>query len=500
MEINVKRLLKDLFNADDDLRALSAMTLIKVEPPEKKTRDEILHALMKATRDKNVAVRFFSRKAIAKLRRMNEEEQKKDDDARPSLEKSLDSENYEDRLSGVMQISREEKSDFKDRLLKMLQTETHDFVKASLISCLKKFLDKTQVAVLSPFMKDPDNRVRSNTIEALEYLKAEDSIPLLFPALEDADNRIRAVAAKALASFGEEKVFAVLKKMLSSTEEWMKISAIYSLAHIQSGEAITLLINAARTIPQQETRIKAIISLANYRDLASYGFLKHLSTQGEEPFKGTAVRALKLYEEKFGPDAPTHTMIPQTREDTQPEKEKKEGGKKSQPDLTATVSKFFRPGKEEAVDLSQKAAISFALTDLQKEAGELAKESGRVVFEIYQQGDLKIPELLTISHEILRMNYFIQKYSDEEEKEEKVKSTGFFAQLKNLFSKVQHKDPKAQQVERFTQKREDLFKKLGEAALQKMKTKELTATGLDAYFQTFLALEAKIAREKSRMA
>ncbi|HNV69326.1 MAG TPA: HEAT repeat domain-containing protein, partial [Candidatus Ozemobacteraceae bacterium] len=281
-DINLKRLLRDLANPDDDLRALSAMTLMKVEVLDQAQREELFTALMKATRDKNIAVRFFSRRAIDKLRQDKDMEEG-GAPAQRSIDAGLSSEAYEDRLQAVMRIARENKSDYKDRLVAMLQTEHHDFVKASLISCLKLFLNKSEANILSPFLKDPDSRVRSNTIEALEALKADGAIPLLFPCLEDTDNRIRAVAAKALQSFGEGKVFAVLKKMLGSNDEWMKFSAIHALSHINAGASIQMLVDAAKPPTQPDTRLRAIVALANFHDLTSYGFLKHLVSGNEEP-------------------------------------------------------------------------------------------------------------------------------------------------------------------------------------------------------------------------
>ncbi|HNV68079.1 MAG TPA: hypothetical protein PKO06_00175, partial [Candidatus Ozemobacteraceae bacterium] len=171
---------------------------------------------------------------------------------------------------------------------------------------------------------------------------------------------------------------------------------------------------------------------------------------------------------------------------------------KASTDLAGTVVQLFRRGKDEAVSLSQDAAIKFALTDLEKEATELAKEAGRVLFDLYQRGDLKYPALLTIGHEILRMNFFIQKYTDEEAKTP-AKSGGFFSQIKSLFSKSQPKDPKQSQVERFTQNREDLFLRMGRLAFLKMEQKEFESSDLEGYFQTYTNLQAKIAREKDKM-
>lgn len=506
MELNVKRLLKDLANPDDDLRTLSAMTLFKVEFVDPAARDEVAAVLREATKDKNISVRFFARRALGKIRQQNIEEGRTAG-PKENIDQALESEDYEERLKAVLSISADGKSEYRDKLLFMLKVETHDFVKASLISCLKKFLSKDQASMLSPFLNDPDSRVRSNTIEALEYLKEEKAIPLLFPALEDSDNRIRASAAKALQSFGEEKVFTILRKMLKSHEDWMKGSAIYALSHIQAGDAIQMLIDAARD-SNADIRVKALVALANYHDLTSYGFLKHVSMTGDEPFRGTAARALRLLEEKHGSAPPTTTLVvPSSREQpAAPSSEKgapKAGGKaasapSSVSDLSGTVSRFFRKGKEEAVGLSQKAAINFAVTDIEKEVSELLKEAGRVVFDMYQAGDLKIPELLTIGHEILRMNFLIQKYTDET-KPQDAGGGGLFAQLKKFFSKPAETNPRAAQAERFTQKREELFHSLGEASFQKFRVREFCPSVLDGYFQTYMRLEERLQKERNRL-
>ena len=499
MEINVKRLLKDLSNPDDDLRTLSAMTLMKIELNDRQGREEVIQALMKSTQDKNISVRFFARKAIDKLKRTGRDDDEEEGELPPPpLDEGLQAEDFQVRLDAVMTIAREGKSEFKSRLVAMLKTEKHDFVRAGLVSCLKNFLETEEADLLSPFLADPDNRVRANAIEALEHLKAEDAIPLLFPSLQDSDNRIRASAAKALASFGEEKVFAVLRKMLNSDEEWMKVSAIYSLGHIQAGEAISLLIEAAKSAPQPETRVKALISLANYHDLTVFGFLQQVGKEDPEPFRGAAKQALKLIEEKFGADAPTSTMVevPQTAEDKAAEQQG--GGETPSTDLAGTVSRFFRQGKDEVVGMSQQSSIRFAVNDLEKERAEIEKETGRLVFEMYQQGLLELPELLTIGHEILRMNFFIEKHSEEEDGDS-AGEAGFFAQLKNLFSKAQPKSGKASQAEKFIKRREDLFQRLGKTAFRKMEDGVFQAESLETYHAGYVRLGERLAKERQKL-
>ena len=423
----------------------------------------------------------------------------------------LTSHNFRTRLSAVMEIKNKAqkgeeaiKAEYKPVLQKMLETEDHPFVVAGLISCLKFFLEKEEASLLSKFLTDPDNRVRSNTIEAIEYLKAEDAIPSLFSALSDNDNRIRAVAAKALQSFGEEKVFTELKKMLESPEEWMKGSAIYALSHIQAGEAIKMLMEAARKSTSPDTKTKAVIALANYCDSTAYSFLKGMSISGDDISKEAAVRALKLMEEKYGSEPPSTTMVTENEieEDKNESAEKQAEGAKEE-DLATTVTKFFRRGKEEAIGLSSKAAINFALNDLRKERDEHIREVGRSVYDLYQGGELEWQDLLAIGNEILRMNYFIQKYSEQPEKKAAAKSSeGFFAQLKSFFSpKTQEQKNSANQIEHYTKRRDDLFFRMGQLALKKYEDKEddFKPKSLEAQYLTYQKLADRLEKEQRRL-
>lgn len=487
MDTKLKRLLKDLTDNDNDLRALAAMTLMKLDYPERATREEVQNALMKATGDAHISVRFFARRAIDKIKKAEKLLLGTQGEDQPPIDVRLDSSDFNDRLSAVMQIGNDLNKDYKEKLLEMLDTEEHPFVRASLISTLKFFLERTEADVLSNFLSDPDSRVRSNSIEALEFLKANEAIPSLFSALEDKDNRIRAVAAKALQSFGEEMVFAELKKMLGSSEEWMKGSAIYALSHIQAGEAVELIIETARNAPNSETRIKAIIALANYYDLAAHTFLRGLAQHGEDLFKETAQRALRLNEEKFGVTPPSETLAWQD-ESNRPDAEKGDTTQtgaeepKIAEDIANTVAQFFRKGKDQAVGLSEKTAISFAATDLKKQVDEICKEAGKVAFDLYQSGDMTAPDLLTIGHEILRMNFFIQKYADQEEKASSKKPEGFFEQIKRLFTASSATKQSHSQVEKFSQKREELFVKLGHASMKKYLSEEFQPKTLEPYF------------------
>lgn len=497
MDIKLKRLIKDLNNSDDDLRALSAMTLMKLEYPEKEIRQNILNELIKATQDDNVAVRFFARKAIDKISK-TEKLVKSGEVNTASIDERLESEDFKERVNAVMDIKNNNMSEYKDKLIGMLSSEEHAFVKASIISSLKLFITKEEAEILSPFLSDSDNRVRSNTIEAIEYIKAENAIPALFSALSDPDNRIRAVAAKALQNFGEEKVFVELRKMLESPEEWMKVSAIYALSHIQAGEAIKLLLETARKASNSDTRTKAIIALANYNDAATYTFLRGLEASGDNVYKETATKALKLFEDKFGSEFPEKSILEEAEsqnvEEVNQASTQQDTGKT---DLTSSITKFFRKGKEEAIELSNKAAINFSITDTKKELDEHLKTVGNTVFEMYQAGDLELIELISTGNEIMKMNYFVKKYTEQEAKEAEEKAAGgFLAQIKKFFMSSQEGSNTSENVAKFTKRRDDLIIKLGRLAMKKYAKGDFTPESMEKPYSVYHRLERKLEEQQ----
>ena len=104
MDIKIKRLLKDLHNSDDDLRTLSAMTLMKLDFPEEETRNEVVSNLVKATQDENVSVRFFARKALDKISMAEKLMISSVEGASVPIKERLLSPNFRSRLSAVMDI------------------------------------------------------------------------------------------------------------------------------------------------------------------------------------------------------------------------------------------------------------------------------------------------------------------------------------------------------------------------------------------------------------
>ena len=98
------------------------------------------------------------------------------------------------------------------------------------------------------------------------------------------------------------------------------------------------------------------------------------------------------------------------------------------------------------------------------------------------------------------MNYFIQKYSEQQnEKKSSGSEGGFFAQLKSFFSpKTQEQKKSASQTELFSKRRDDLLLKLGRIALKKYQDEEddFKPKTLESQFLTYQKLADRLEKEQ----
>lgn len=117
-------------------------------------------------------------------------------------------------------------------------------------------ISKMDESVVKELSKHPDKRVRANLVESIEKIKNAKFIQLLNSLAEDDSNRVKANTAKALYSFGyKADALTVLKDMLESGSEQMRLSAYWALAQIKSRESIELLIHYLKT--EKSERIRA---------------------------------------------------------------------------------------------------------------------------------------------------------------------------------------------------------------------------------------------------
>ncbi len=509
MDIRYRKLVRDLNDKDVDLRALAAMTLMKLDFPDAETRNSVREALVDASQDENIAVRFFSRKAVD---RIDKHEKNLGALAQPSgtLDEQLASDDVQTVVAALMTIrdsiakNDTQYANYGKVLKEMLSHDCHSYVRATLISVLKYFLPPEETSILSPYLSDPDSRVKANTIEAIEYLQVADSIPKLFHMLNDPDNRVKAVAAKALQSFEDEKVYGVLEKMLESQEEWMKASAVYSLSRIVSGEAITMLIQTvADSSANLEIRLRALQGLGNYYDSFVYAFArsfiqKPASTKDEQLLRETALKLMRRLEERTG-TPPEDTIM--TQEQIQ---NLKNSGEKIGAETTfSTVTKFFAKNKEAASSGEQVNAGALEKENLKKLQNELASfynDVGTLAFDLYQSGTLDNNGLISIGHEILQVNYSIEQFhARQAEAKQQKASLGFLDSIKNWFSsKVAESGHSHENTQSafFAKRRLQLMEKLGRETMQKYEDGIYSHEKFEDSFQKYQTLKEQLERAK----
>jgi len=134
-----------------------------------------------------------------------------------------------------------------------------------------QFLDGQRLSIRE-MMSDPNPHVRARGVELLENdlkqtkVSPEVALRLITPFLKDADNRVRANAAKLLYNYQPREAFNAIATMISSTDEWMQLSAAWVLGEIRAPESAELLLRYAvhPNLHIQKRVIKSLENLVKY--------------------------------------------------------------------------------------------------------------------------------------------------------------------------------------------------------------------------------------------
>lgn len=109
-------------------------------------------------------------------------------------------------------------------------------------------------------IENPNSHIRAKGVELLEaQLVKENSDSeiaekLLSPFLDDPNNRVKANAVKALYKYNREKSVETAKKMVQSSNTWMRMSGIWVLGEIEDIQGIEFLLDILPN--EKEGRVK----------------------------------------------------------------------------------------------------------------------------------------------------------------------------------------------------------------------------------------------------
>lgn len=129
----------------------------------------------------------------------------------------VNDENLEVRIKAVEQIGLSGIVAYNDVLhLMMIDAEAFPRLLASVVLALGRMRLPENIATISYYLNDRDERIRANAVEALESINDPKVMSLVNLAISDSNARVRANAAKALWKFGELGSLHVVLKMIET--------------------------------------------------------------------------------------------------------------------------------------------------------------------------------------------------------------------------------------------------------------------------------------------
>ena len=240
-----------------------------------------LKALISNLQDPSTAVRYYAKKAFARLKSelgnselalimpsLIEEGTDLSWESQPTFVYGtkaywlyeLSSIDFKIRVKAIIELSKTPDENTVDRLFELLGEERQEHVVATLVKYLACYDDERYFNAVLPYLSHPDNRVRANTIEGIGMAKVKEAAIHIVPLLKDSDNRVRANAAKLLINSHREDVEETINDMIESEFEWMRDSAVFVIDTVKPDHALDML-EKLSSDSNSEIAIKATISI-----------------------------------------------------------------------------------------------------------------------------------------------------------------------------------------------------------------------------------------------
>lgn len=312
-EFDFDRLEADLSDADEHVRLQAVQKIILYPSFEKREVPRFMKLLLKNLQDDSTAVRYYAKKAFARLKESLGSGELAivlpsllDEGADLSWENQptfvygtkeywlyeLSSVDFKIRVKAIIELSQKPSASIAERLFEMLGEERHEHVIATLVKYLAHFKDPRYFETVLPYLRHPDNRVRANTIEGLEIAGENEAAPHLVTLLSDPDNRVRANAAKFLMASHPDNVIKTIEDMLVSEHEWMRDSAIFLIRKAKPSNSESLLLRLMED-KEAEIRRKAALAMGDLdASAAATEALEELQKDSEESVRSAAKKTL----------------------------------------------------------------------------------------------------------------------------------------------------------------------------------------------------------------
>jgi HEAT repeat protein len=165
------------------------------------------------------------------------------------------------RYQALKLIARRGDVSFLPLLLERVDREKDVRCRVLLASTLGAVGNRSVIAPLATFLKDPNSQVRVSALVGFVSLNEPASHPYVVRMLGDPDPEVRGYVLKTLARLGQINLLKVCSSMLRREEVWMQEGAVFCLAAAQTPEAIPLLASVLGS-PSPRIRERALAGLS----------------------------------------------------------------------------------------------------------------------------------------------------------------------------------------------------------------------------------------------
>ncbi len=309
--------LQSIESEDEQERESAIPLLISSESPE------ALVALDRVSEvDDNLQLRFMAKEGARQLRQRlsgtmqrpgaSAEEGKLDFNR---LKSRLSDKDPKRRLRGVRSaLASKDKNSLK-YLKQVLAVEKDTKVIVELCMTIGVLGGKGDSEGMLARLRDPDPEVRAAAIRGLAFLRDRSVYPTLVAMLQDKSRIVRARAFETLTHLGKPRLIRLLVRMLGSSRDWPRKSAVRACARINSSECAEVLIQARSRDPSPRIRreaTKALVHLAKKgNQIAITAIEKDPPKELTTPLPSTAGLVIDRVAQQRGPVKPEENSAAQ---------------------------------------------------------------------------------------------------------------------------------------------------------------------------------------------
>jgi len=276
----------------DNLRRLSAPAA-----------DEVA-AFTQVWQDLSEADRFQLADALADVAEVYEETS-----FEPLLMVMLEDESAEVRSAAVAGLAEAVDPLLAERLIMVLTTDPEAEVRAEAASALGEFLfecesepqaggtrRRVEDALLETINTDSEDvLVRRRALESYAYAEDPYTDDVLMESYESDEDEMRASAVFAMGRRLDEDWLAIIHREMDNEVEEIRLAAIFAAGEIGSGASIPFLLRVIGEDPSEDVRVTAVYSLADIESPEAERLLRDLMESNDEAILAAATDALDMW-------------------------------------------------------------------------------------------------------------------------------------------------------------------------------------------------------------